>query len=90
MATLVGEYIRSWDKGMSAWAKRGDAADFAAFLAGELKITPKAVLIDKDGKFYRVYVPLLSAYWSPLIADAKAWEESLSHFKQEMKSWASA
>lgn len=93
--TLVNNYVRSWDLQQDAWTKRGDAADFALFLANELGLTPKSVVVDKDGKFYRVLVPLISAYWCPpSVVGAEIgsrpadWDDHLSHFKKEVKRWA--
>lgn len=84
---MVTGYIRSYDHSVDAWTKRGDAADFAAFLAAELGISPKGVQIDKDGKTYRVLVPLVAGYWCPPSADE--WETHLRHFKRKVKQWAS-
>jgi hypothetical protein len=95
--SLVNNYRRSWDPEKDAWTKRGDAADFALFLAAELGLSPKAVQIDKDGKHYRVLVPLISAYWCPpdvLAAEVGSrsvdWDDHLSHFKKEVKQWATS
>lgn len=82
------EYVRSYDFAADAWKTRGDAADFAAFLAGELKFAPKAIVVDKDGKNYRVLLPIIAAYWSPAKLDE--WE---AHFRQlilRVKNWASS
>lgn len=87
MAALIDGYKRTWDPEKEAWTKRGDAADFALFLAGELQISPRGIEVDKDGKLYRVLVPLLSAYWCPRDDN---WERYLSTFKKRIKEWASA
>jgi len=96
MADLIDTYKRSWHRDLAAWTKRGDAADFALFLAGELGITPKAVTVDKDGKTYRVYVPLLSVYWDPpeqvdlpVGSIPQTWNDCLETLKRRMKTWAS-
>lgn len=88
MDKLVGEYIRTYSCVTDAWTKRGDAADFALFLAGELNISPKAVQVDKDGKNYRVLVPLLSAYWQPPSTELLDWQRHLAKFKKGVKEWA--
>lgn len=90
MDALVGEYIRSWNPNVDAWTKRGDAADFSLFLAGELGISPKGIEIDKDGKLYRVLIPIISRYWVPPSSELADWQRHLAWFKKEMKSWASA
>lgn len=85
---MTGNYVGSFQHIGGCWLKRSEAADFAAFLAGELKINPKGVVVDKDGKTYRVYVPLIASYWHPL--SALLWEAELSVWKHKVKQWASA
>lgn len=86
---VAENYRRSWDPTHDAWTKRGDAADFAAFLAAELGINPKGVTVEKDGKMHRVMVPLLSAYWCPHKSDT-TWDEHFRFFKVEIRRWANS
>lgn len=87
--TDVNRFIRTYDHSVDAWTKRGDAADFAAFLAAELGISPKGVTVDKDGKTFRVYIPLVFAYWAPPSASPDAWASYLARMKLKVKQWAS-
>lgn len=87
---LILEYVKSFNPESGAWAKRSDAADFGAYLAGELKISPKGVQLDKDGKTHRVFVPLISEYWHPIDNHAASWETELTSMVKKVKKWASA
>lgn len=85
---MISEYIKSYDPGYGGWRKRSEAATFAAFLAGELKINQKGVTVDKDGTIYRVHIPLLSVYWSPVSTASEHWDRLLTNTTLRMKTWA--
>ena len=80
-------YKEGYDHTLAAWNKKQKAATFADFLAPELGIARKGVVVDKDGKYHRVHIPLLAAYWSP--AGPDMWENELRLLKAKVKTWAS-
>lgn len=85
-------YCRTFEPAIGAWGKRGDAVDFSVFLAAELGLKPKGVTTEKDGKFHRVYVPLISMYWHPDHAEDRfgkdAWDDMFVRMRREVKKWA--
>jgi hypothetical protein len=83
-ATMIDEYIKSFDHVRGVWAKKQEAATFADFLAPELDINRKGVVVEPDGRTYRVRIPLLSCYWHPV--DAGDWQRGLNHLKKVKKS----
>lgn len=85
---MIRDYIGTYDPAIHAWRKRNEAERFALYLAGELMINPKGVTVDKDGKTYRVYVPLLSLYWEPETTVPSDWHHALSEIKMGMSTWA--
>jgi outer membrane protease len=89
MTVLLDNYIRSYDTTVDAWKKRSDAADFALYLAGEFKLNPKAVVVDKDGTNYRVFIPLVAGYWCPPDNHAATWLEHYHAFDKKVKKWLS-
>jgi len=84
---MIGEYIKSYDPAIHAWRKRSDAEAFALFLAGELLLNPKGVQVDKDGKTYRVHIPLISVYWEAKDTDPATWHGALAELKQSRPTW---
>lgn len=85
---VIADYIRSWDKQHDAWAKRADAADCLAFLVAEMGLKPKAASIDKDGKLYRIYIPLIGQYWQPDNEEPIAWVSHFNYIKHKVQKWA--
>jgi hypothetical protein len=84
---FIGGYKRSWDKECGGWAKRADAADFAAFLAAELGINTKGVVLERDGKITRLRIPLISQYWDPKPGE---WVNEILVLRKEVKRWATS
>ena len=85
---IIDDDITSYDPQSQAWTKRADAENLAKYLANELGLSPKAATVDKDGKTYRVYVPLFSAYWSPKSNSHTDWCNALTAMQEERKTWA--
>lgn len=81
MAELIDNYKPGFVDG--AFAKRGDAVDFALYLAGELGLNPKGVTVEKDGKRYHVYIPLGFTYWQP----GDDWKSEFERIKKAVKNW---
>lgn len=81
---VIEEYIKSFDHVRGVWLKKQEAATFADFLAPELLINRKGVIVQPDGRTYRVYIPLLSCYWHPISADK--WGHEVCELKKAMKS----
>jgi|GEM_PF-6008379 len=79
------EYIGTFDHVRGCWTKKQEAATFADFLAPELGINRKGVIVDVDARTYRVRIPLLSAYWHP--GSAATWQIQLDALKAEQKKW---
>lgn len=90
MTIMLDNYIQSFDPSVDAFKKRAHAVDFANYLAGELKLNPKAITVDKDGTHYRVYIPLISHYWSPSDNHHGTWMGHFVHVASKVRSWASA
>lgn len=84
---MITDYIKSFDHTIGAWKKKGEATQFADFLAPELGINRKGVVWEKDGSNHRLYVPLISQYWHPTKADD--WETELLAFQGLVRTWAS-
>ena len=80
---MIEEYIKSFDHVRGVWTKKQEAAAFADFLAPELLINRKGVVVQPDGRTYRVFIPLLSRYWHPI--SEHSWPKELSEMKKVMK-----
>lgn len=78
----MSTYVRNFDHCNFAWDKRGDAADFAEFLTAEMGLSQKAMTVDKDGKLYRVFIPLAATYWQPAEG---AWDKEYHHLCKVMR-----
>lgn len=85
---VIDDYIKSYRPAFNAWEKRADAENFAKYLAGELGVNPKGVTVDKDGKTYRVYIPLVSMYWAPGSNAHDEWVNELNAVTASVKQWA--
>lgn len=90
MTKLLDNYVQSFDRMAFCWTKRSHATDFAVYLAGELGINPKGVQVEKDGTNYRVYIPLVAAYWQPDDNHAETWAKHYRALEHKVRKWASA
>ena len=80
-------YKEGYDYGLGGWNKKSKAAAFADYLAPELGINRKGVVVDKDGSCHRLHIPLLGKYWDP---EVTGWSRLVGQLSHEVKKWASA
>lgn len=85
MKAVLDDYIRSYSPASWAFTKRSDAADLATALAAEFNLNTKAIIVDKDGKSYRVFCPLVSAYWAPHGNSHAQWQEEFDNWHRAIK-----
>ena len=83
---LLAAYVKDFDHVIGAWGKKSHATDFAAVLAAELKLNPKAVVTEKDGKNHRVFLPLIALYWHPTLPDR--WHTEYVELARKVRLWA--
>lgn len=88
MRSVLPDYIKSFDPRTQAWNKRVEAGNFASALAAELRLNPKAVQVENDSRLYRVHMPLLRVYWSPISNEPSDWEREFDNISKEIREWA--
>lgn len=96
MRSVLSDYVKSFDPRTQAWSKRVEAGNFASALAGnfasalaaELRLNPKAVQVENDSRLYRVHMPLLRVYWSPISNEPGDWEREFDNISKEIREWA--
>lgn len=81
---VIDEYIKSFDHVRGVWAKKQEAASFGDFLAHELQLNRKGILVEPDGRTYRIYIPLLSKYWHP--AAGEPWSDHLEYMRDSRRA----
>lgn len=74
------DHVQHYDHAALCWTKKQHASAFADFLAAELGISRKGVVVESDRGQYYVYVPLFSKCWMP--THQKYWQQELDQFKK--------
>jgi hypothetical protein len=72
---------------LGGWDKKSKAVTFADFLAPEIGINRRGLIVDKDGSTQRIHIPLLGKYWDPKHRD---WGVYVAALKEEIRKWASS
>ena len=88
MRSNITDYIKSYDPTKQAWNKRVEAGNFASALSAELRLNAKAVQVENDGRLYRVHMPLLRVYWSPISNEPSDWLREFDNISKEIREWA--
>lgn len=88
MRANITDYIKSFDPVKQAWGKRVEAGNLASALAAELRLNPKGVQVENDGNLYRVRIPLLCVYWSPISNEPSDWLREFDNISKEIREWA--